>query len=103
MSPLEELAVGSSCGFVGASPRGRDATLTLRSAGRVDLLRNVLRGPNPGARVYAAKALTKLGALRPEDANVVKSLTSASTRIVTCSGCMFMTGSSAEAFQTRVD
>src|SRR6185295_14016273 len=62
MSPQEELAVGTSCGEGGEPPACAKETKSLSSARRFDLLRNVLRGPNPEARVYALKALEQAGA-----------------------------------------
>ncbi len=101
MSPLEELAVGSSCGIVGRSPAGRDAMLTLIAAKRIDLLRNVLRGPNPGGRIYAAQALRQLRAMSPQDEAIVAALASSSTPVTLCNGCMFSEKTSADALQVK--
>jgi hypothetical protein len=103
MSPLEKLAVGVSCGRGEGSPYGRDAAAALRTAGRVDLLRNVLRGPNPEGRVYAARALAKLGATDDADAKIIAKLGSSSTPIQSCSGCIFMQTPSADALAGKDD
>jgi hypothetical protein len=101
MSPLEDLAVGKSCGEVGWPPRGRDAESVLEKQRRVDLFRNVLRGPNPEGRVYAAQALTDLQAMRPEDGAVVAKLASLPIPIMTCGGCTYWHQSSAAALRYR--
>jgi len=103
MSPQQELAVGRSCGFAGVAPLGREATTKLESAGRVALLRNVLRGPNPEARVYAARALARLGATTAEDRALLKKLAGQAIDVRTCSGCIYMTEASAKALRAKDD
>jgi hypothetical protein len=89
MSPEEKLAVGDTCGD-GASPaEGASETKALRSARRIDLLRNVLRGPNPEARVYALEALRKLRALDAADRSIAERLAAAPLKVTTCSGCIY--------------
>jgi hypothetical protein len=99
MSPVESLVVGYECGIVGTTPPGAAAEFTLQSEKRVDLLRNVLRGPNPGGRMYAFRALTRLKALRAEDEAVVKALSSTETPVQTCHGCMFSTETTADVLE----
>lgn len=87
MNPLSKLEVGTGCGIVGLPPRGRAETEALTKAGRFDLLRSILRGPNPESRVYAAHALTNAGALEAADRTAIENLARRPVTIVTCSGC----------------
>lgn len=50
----------------------------LEAAGRLDLLRDVLRGPNPTGRRYAAAALERLGAVDAADARTIEALRASS-------------------------
>jgi hypothetical protein len=94
MSPFEALVVGSGCGIVAGSglPKGRDEIGVLASARRIDLIRNILRGPNPEARIYAAWALERLGAVAPADQTVIAAVMNLPISINTCSGCIFSSG-----------
>jgi hypothetical protein len=103
MSPMTDLAVGDNCGFASVPPAGREEADALQSAGRVDLLRNVLRGPNPEARVYAARALTRMDAIGPDDLRILHRLASRPIPIQSCSGCIYDWMSSAEAFASGED
>ena len=87
MDPLSSLTVGDGCGFIGTPPPGRRESLALADAGRVDLLRAVLRSPNPEARVYAAHALLRRGPLDRVDADAITKLERQPTRIWICEGC----------------
>jgi hypothetical protein len=89
MSAEEELAVGDLCGEGGSPPAGALEAKALRSARRIDLLRNVLRGPNREARVYALEALRKLGALDAQDRAVAERIAAAPIEVTTCSGCVY--------------
>ena len=53
---------------------GDEETATLAVARRYDLLRSVLRGPNPEGRALAAVALKEAGALTPADRRTVEVL-----------------------------
>ncbi len=87
--PLEELVVGTGCGFVGLPPPGFLSTRALVEAGRFDLLRAVLRGPNPEARVFAAHALGARAALDATDAAAIATLAALPLELRTCEGCLF--------------
>jgi hypothetical protein len=99
MSPAEELAVGGRCGEGGTPPPGAEETEALRSARRIDLLRNVLRGPNPEARVYALSALRQLDALDAKDRASVERLTALPIKVRNCFGCTFGSGTLQEALR----
>ena len=97
MDPLEVLAVGTSCGFIGSTPRGYAYAGWIRRAGRFDLLRSILRGPNPEARVFAASALIAEDALDAAEAAVIGTLARLPVQITMCSGCVGSRGSWQEA------
>jgi hypothetical protein len=88
LSPFETLDIGDNCYEGGEPPEGRVATRKLVAARRADLLRNVLRGPNPEARLYAARGLRELGALSGPDHAVTLKLRKLKLPLATCSGCM---------------
>ena len=84
--------LGSGCGYSGQTPRGKEAIDAIVKAGRVDLIVNILRGYNPGGRMYAALALIDMqrkGAELPADVlpalEVVRNL---DLPLETCSGCI---------------
>lgn len=74
MDPNIQLKVGLHGGCFGGTPFGLQMTRVLVKAERFDLLRAVLRGPNPEARVYAAHALTEHGPLDEADAATIERL-----------------------------
>lgn len=93
ISPLHNSVVGSGgCGFAGITPEGKKAIDALMKANRVDLVENVLRGFNPGGRVYAALALLSLkNSGRPlshETQITIKKISSLDIKIGTCAGCL---------------
>jgi hypothetical protein len=98
MSPLEELTVGTTCGDGGGPAHGRLETDSLRAAGRIDLLRQILRGPNPEGRVYAARALAEMDAMNIDDQGITQWLAARPVSIQFCDGCIIFRRSSAEAF-----
>jgi hypothetical protein len=69
----------------------------LRRARRLDLIRNVLRGPNPEARFYAMTAIERLRAATPEDRAVFTRIKALPIKITNCTGCMFSSGSTEDA------
>lgn len=87
MDPDGELTVGIGCGYAGLPPNGNPQTAALVAARRLDLLRAVLHGPNPEARVYAAHALTEHGALEPADVATIETLRRLPMKLMTCQGC----------------
>jgi len=98
MSPQEELAVGTNCGEGGEPPAGAKEAQALRSARRFDLLRNVLRGPNPEARVYALKALEQTGTSTGDRA-AIEAVSTLPLKITTCTGCIYFHGTINEALK----
>jgi hypothetical protein len=81
-----------ACGYGAVTPRGKKAIDAIVNANRLDLLANVLKGYNPGGRVYAAVALTAMqrnGVTLPSDTlhtlEVVRNL---DLLLETCSGCL---------------
>jgi hypothetical protein len=76
-SPLEHLVVGK-----GAEGWGYEEMSALLHAKRYDLLKQVLRGPNPEGRAYAALALQAAGALDASDRHAINVLRRASPGIV---------------------
>lgn len=98
MSVKEEVIVGGHCGAGGVMPEAKTASELLAAAHRDDLLRNVLHGPNPGSRVYAARALTMMDAMTAADLALAKKLADDKTEITTCYGCVITQISSAEAY-----
>ena len=70
----------------------------MRSARRFDLLRNVLRGPNPEARVYALKALRETGA-STSDRAAIEAVSALPLKIRACSGCDYSHGTIVEALK----
>jgi hypothetical protein len=98
MSPQEELAVGTNCGEGGEPPAGAKEAKALRSSRRFDLLRNVLRGPNPEARVYALKALGQTGT-STDDRAAIEAVSTLPLKITTCSGCNYSQGTINEALK----
>lgn len=92
LDPREELDVGEVCYYDGAPPRGSAAALALAAAGRLDLLRIVLRGANPEGRVYAARELLKRRAagerLSNADLAALRAVRALEVPISTCAGCL---------------
>ena len=87
MSPHESYEVGRACGAGGNRPRGHVAMSSLVEAKRSDLLRNVLRGPNPEGRVFAGIGLEQLDLLSEADLKTVVVLMNTPVRINSCRGC----------------
>jgi hypothetical protein len=79
------------CGYGAVTPGGKEAIDAIVNANRLDLIANILKGYNPGGRVYAAVAVTAMqrkdvklpsGTLRTLE--VVRNL---DLQIETCDGC----------------
>ncbi len=89
MSPFENSTVGfSGCGYGGVDPQGLTAIKRLVASGRVDLVENVLRGYNPGGRVYAAWQLLKLNRSDSGIAAIANKVLDLDLELETCSGCV---------------
>jgi hypothetical protein len=101
ISPGENSVVGNGgCGYGGMTPPGKLAIdalvkanrLALVKANRLDLIENVVRGYNPGGRVYAALALVaieKQGSPLTDDTRAtIEKIRQLDIMIDTCSGCI---------------
>jgi|CXWL01.1.fsa_nt_gi hypothetical protein len=94
-SAYADLHFGTSCGYGGKPPAGHDEIQNLIRAGRWDLIKNVLRGPNPVGRLYAAEALLRADLkadkdkkiIDPDDRQTIDTIRYAGIRIPRCSGC----------------
>lgn len=85
--------IGSSgCGFGGAIPAGKKAIDALVRANRLDLVGNILKGYNPGGRVYAALVLIGMqrkGSELPHDLlQALEIVRNMDLELETCSGCI---------------
>lgn len=102
-SPYERLDVGDVCYEGGDAPEGKTATDRIVAAGRYDVLRRVLRGPNPDGRVYAARALLararKGQPLAPTDKRAIDVIRGSDVPISACSGCEVFDAKAAELLQ----
>jgi hypothetical protein len=71
---------------------GREAIDALVEARRLDLIANVLRGYNPGARVYALLALQRLRhdglPISPGLASTMQKVQNLKVPVATCFGCI---------------
>ncbi|HEY4103930.1 MAG TPA: hypothetical protein VGM44_08565 [Polyangiaceae bacterium] len=84
-SPFSRLVIGTACAN-GIAPLGRPETLALAFAKRFDLLRNVLSGSNPEARIYAAWALDQAKAFTWRDRLIAEHVRHSALEVMTCSG-----------------
>lgn len=85
--------VGSGgCGFAPVVPQGKTSIDKIVSSGREDLIENVLRGYNPGGRIYAVLALLEQERngrkLSTETQNAIRVVLDLPIKIYTCSGCL---------------
>lgn len=88
--PLHEVAVGKHYGEDGAPPPGRREIEALARAGRKDLIRAVLRGLVPEARIYAAWELRSSGLalLDPQDAHAIETILALQHEVHATAGCV---------------
>jgi len=91
IDPLENSVVGTGfCGVPGRIPEGREAIDLFIAAKRTDLLENILRGYNPGGRIYAALALFKMekGGIKldPKTRDTIERVGNLDSRITVCPG-----------------
>jgi hypothetical protein len=97
ISPVNNSRVGTGiCGLRGPVLKGKTSIDGLVKAERMDLIENVLRGYNPGGRVFAAIALLKMEArgvkLAPEVQETIAKVKALDVPITTCSGCIVKSG-----------
>ena len=97
--PFDILHVGESCYIGGEKPSGRVAVDQLIKAERFDLIRAVLRGPNPEGRAYAAQALLENKQATAEDKEVIQKLAASTIPIYVCAGCKVYTKSFTEVIK----
>jgi hypothetical protein len=83
----------SGCGYGAVTPRGKKAIDAIVNADRLDLLANILKGYNPGGRVYAAVALTAMQRngikLPPDTLHALEVIRNLDLRLETCDGCLY--------------
>ncbi|HXQ69326.1 MAG TPA: hypothetical protein VN844_02520 [Pyrinomonadaceae bacterium] len=89
----ENSVVGrGACDYGGSLPIGLTLMTDLVKAGRVDLIENILRGYNPGGRVYALLVLLKLKRkgmkLSDQTLQSMRVVSDLEIPIETCSGCI---------------
>lgn len=93
-SPSKEVVVGDACGYGGGPPEGKKGIDVLVQAGRLDLVENLLSGPNLGGRVYAALALLQLEREGTTLSEIIRTriskLRNSNVMIMTCGGCLSM-------------
>jgi hypothetical protein len=92
MDPLLEHHYGTACYIAGTPPKARSAIEALVASAQYELVRSILRSPNPEARVYAVEALKrwerKGQAIHEADRGGIDFLASQETPIFICAGCM---------------
>ena len=94
ISPLNNSAIGfGGCGYGGGVPQGRVAIDALVKANRIDLIENVLKGYNPGGRIYAVLALLEMKRrgfeLSDNTESTITKISYLDIKVETCSGCIF--------------
>lgn len=87
--------IGSGgCNYGGVTPRGKTAIDQILAAGRIDLIENILKGYNPGGRVYALLALLKIqqdGTLFSDQTQkAMTTILNLDLEMDTCNGCEHM-------------
>jgi hypothetical protein len=91
IDPLENSMIGTAlCVGPGRKLEGRDAIDLFITAKRTDLLENILRGYNPGGRIYASLALFKMekGGIKldPKTRDTIERVGNLDSRITVCRG-----------------
>ncbi len=87
-SPCDDVIVGKAYSIDGGPPPGAEEIRALVEAGRLDLVRAVLRGLNPEGRAYAAHALLAGGELEPRDEAAIDRLRALPVELTVCRGCL---------------
>jgi len=91
-SPFSDLVYGKMYGEDGAPPKGREALEKLLAHKQgVTLLQDILRGPNPEGRLYAAEGLIRLQkkgtALDDQAKKDIEWVREADLKVQVCRGC----------------
>lgn len=80
------------CGYGSVTPRGKTAIDALVRANRIDLIGNILKGYNPGGRMYAALALIAMQRkgtqLSPDVVHALDVVRAMDLELDTCDGCL---------------
>ncbi|HEY8227640.1 MAG TPA: hypothetical protein VIG25_20380 [Pyrinomonadaceae bacterium] len=97
ISPFNNSSVGEGiCGLGGSILEGKTSIDALIQANRIDLILNVLRGYNPGGRIFAAIALTRMSqqgvALDAEIMTTLDRVLNLDVPASTCAGCIVSSG-----------
>ena len=91
MDPLLEHEYGTACFISMTPPEARIAIEALIAGDQYEILRGVLRSPNPEARVYAVEALKRWErqgrGIQAADQQAIDFLASQTTPISVCEGC----------------
>jgi len=87
--------IGSGpCGYAATTAAGKRAIDSLVGANRLDLIGNILKGYNPGGRMYAALALIAMQRkgieLPPDLLQALEVVRTMDIQLETCSGCLIM-------------
>ncbi len=92
MDPLLEHEYGTACYISMTPPGARIAIEALIAGSQYELVRSVLRSPNPEVRVYAVEALKRWEqqgqAIQAADREAIEFLASRVTPISICEGCL---------------
>ncbi|MBE7478984.1 MAG: hypothetical protein HS104_03190 [Polyangiaceae bacterium] len=86
-SRFAPLVFARSCGKGDGETPGGAAIKALADAQRLDLIRQVLRGPNEGGRLLAAEELILQGAANEADSQTIAQLRLLTPVVESCSGC----------------
>ena len=80
---------------------GKTSIDALINANRIDLIENVLRGYNPGGRIFAAIALLRMERkglkLEPEVTSTLNKVVNLDVPAATCAGCLVFSGRRAKS------
>ncbi len=100
-SPLNNSYIGEGiCGLGGPVLEGKTSIDALIEAHRIDLIENVLRGYNPGGRIFAAITLLRMKreGLKPEPEvmTTLNGVVNLDVPAATCSGCIVNRGRKAK-------
>lgn len=96
-SPLNNSYVGEGiCGLGGPVLEGKTSIDELINANRIDLIENVLRGYNPGGRIFAAIALLRMKRkglkLDSDVTTTLNKVVNLDVPAATCAGCIVNSG-----------
>jgi len=96
-SPLKNSYIGEGiCGLGGPVLQGKISIDALVNANRIDLIENVLRGYNPGGRIFAAIALLRMKRqglkLSSELMATLNKVVNLDVPAATCAGCIVVSG-----------